>query len=185
MSGSPDANMEILPVEKSFVVAIDCVSMDFWSWHPPVMLLGIARPNLSSGCFVGATVPGHKAFGGNVGVRGTPCLLSPSYNQCLRSLAPVLPCKSFSVCVGEIGWGGLVVSWIQKWWKRKETSAKCVPIESRRTEGKKELLKCAFLKENIVLLSCSLSKTRYCSMDLIEFFSQKLNKRQSRPQGQC
>lgn len=85
---------------------------------------------------------------------------------------------------GQLVKGLWIVRWIQKSWKRKETNPKCVPVESWRTEGSKEL-KCAFLKENIVLLSCSRSKTRYCLMVLIEFFSQKLNKRQSRPQGQC
>jgi len=44
---------------------------------------------------------------------------------------------------------------------------------------------CFFLKVNFVLLSWSLSKTWYCLMVLIEFFSQKFNKGQSRPQGQC
>lgn len=42
------------------------------------MLSGITCPNLSSGCFVGATVPGDEAFGGNAGVRRSPCSFFPS-----------------------------------------------------------------------------------------------------------
>lgn len=56
--------MEIPPAEKGFVVAIGCISVDFWSWHPSVALLGIAHPNPSSGRFARDTVPEHEAFGG-------------------------------------------------------------------------------------------------------------------------